>query len=164
MVVPVFFCHDAGHEQERGGGGNRSGGGGVLNELAQQLGYRRHAYANPKGKGVERARVGVVALARLNRALVEVHHNGNAREEEQQRHHRKIFFAALVLKVHAGHPQQEGQQEVGVAALVVFHAVGQQGLVGAQARVVDKRDAANPVAARKGAVPLQVVAVRQSST
>ena len=55
-----------------------------LDFLAKQIYDSGHRHANPDGKGVERAGIGIVTLTRLLRSLVEVKHNGETRHKEEE--------------------------------------------------------------------------------
>ena len=128
--------------------------------MEQQLPQSGHAHANPDGVGIERTGVGVVALTRLARSLVQVEHDGDTGHEEQEEHHPELLDAALAaigLPQQTDDAQQERQHVEHVVALVTLAiVVGQQALV-AQARIVNQGDARYPVTLGDFAHALAVV-------
>ena len=118
-----------------------------------------HAEANPDGKGVERACVGIVALAGLLGRLVEVEDDGQARHEEEEEHHPELlhtFLSAEGLPEEADKAEQERQAVEDVAALVFLQRIGHEVLVAIEG-VVDEGEACDGIAMLEFAVALQVV-------
>ena len=117
---------------------------------------RHHAQANPHGKSVERPHVGVVTLARLQRRLVQVHHNGEARHQEQQPHHGRAFGVSEGLERQPDQAQNQRKVEEAVPAAVFRHGLG-QGVAASQTFRIDEIDPAQPVAVHEIAMALHVV-------
>ena len=156
MIVPVLLSHETRyrHEAEHRGHSRRHDTR-HLNPC-QPIDDLENAEAYPDGESVERTGVGIVALARLKRVLIEIEHDGETRHEEEQHHDPEIPLMPPGVEEEACQAQQEREHEIGVVALVVLQAVGHERLV-AEHPVVDDGNARNPVAMRKLAVALDVV-------
>ena len=146
MVVPVLGRHEHRYQEAQGrypAGNGRSRH--LLGGSTQPLIQRRHAQADPDGKHIERAGVGVVTLAHLVRRLVQIQDNSDARHEEHQEHNPAATLVFVVLEHQAQQTQQQRQEEVMVLAFVVPQRRRRIRLV-PQAEFVQKADAALPVA------------------
>ncbi len=123
---------------------------------ARRLNQAHDAQPDPHRKRVERADVGVVPFTRLQRGLVEVHHNGDARHQEQHGHHRRALGVSERLEHQADQAQQKRQEVQLVPAPVGLHGLGEFRLV-AQPFFVDEIHPAQPIAVHEIAVALVVV-------
>ena len=143
--------------------------------LFQQVEDSQYAQATPDGKGIERAGIGVVALTRLHRHLIQINHDGKTCHEEEEEHHPELLdtdrqqLLCLLSVLHhlalAGVPclpeetdetQYQRHAVEHVVSLILLQVIRQLALV-AQHGVVDKRNARNPVAMLWLAVALNVV-------
>ena len=119
-----------------------------------------NAHTAPYSEGIERTCVGIVALTRLTRCLVEVDDDGKTGHEEEEEHHPKLADAFLSLAQRLPEESDETKQQrqtiEDVVTLVVLKFVGKQLLV-AQTPVVKPVESSNPVAVLEFAVALKVV-------
>ena len=118
-----------------------------------------HAHADPDGKGIERACIGIVAFAGLHGRLVQVEHDGDAGHEEQEEHYPELLDAPaspVGLPDEADDAKQQWQAVEHVVALVFLELGGQVFLV-ADEPVVYEGDARYPVAVFNLPVSLDVV-------
>ena len=149
VVVPVLRRKDRRHAEaeERGSTGRRDSV--AAQQPGERIAYRHHAQSDPDGEGVERSGVDVVAFAGFVGRGVEVEHQGDAREHEQQHDDREVALVAHQLVHKADQSQDERQEVVGVAPLVVGDFVRQVALR-AEVLLVDPADAREPVAVGDG--------------
>ena len=167
MVVPCLRSHLHGNQQ------TESAQHGTIHLLLledifiEQIADSGNTQANPDGKGIERTGIGIVALTRLNRSLVQVKHNGQTRHEEQEEdypellhalvHHAVLGADALVHLPYQAQDTKDKRQTVEhVASLVLAKFRGQFALV-AKAHIVEEGDASNPVAMLQFAMSLDIV-------
>ena len=148
VVVPVLGGHEGRNAQAQHG--NAAGDGlrrHLLHEgrCRQPLVERHHAQADPDGKHIERARIGIVAFPHLVRRLVEVQHDGDARHEEHEKHKPAAALVLVKLEHQAQQAQQQRQEEIVVLALVAGQRRRSVGLV-SEAHGVQEADTAFPVA------------------
>src|SRR5690606_29935887 len=95
-------------------------------------------------------------LTWLKGMLVKVQHNGQPRREEQQADHAGIALVAREMPYGAQESQYQRQEVIFVIRGIGFQRVG-QGVLPAQSHLVNKFDAAYPVAASQVAMALFVV-------
>ena len=168
MVVPCLRHHLQWHEQAEHADDGGEGHAVHLHALAQQVVECRHAHAAPNGEGVERAGVSIVALTGLHRRLVQVYHDGETCHEEEEEHHPELAYAATAAERLPEETDKAEDERQAIERVVSLVAAGVgHGVIGlqvlrqfrlvAQARVVDKRYAGNPVAMLQLAVALDVV-------
>ena len=117
----------------------------TLGEPCDEVADRQHAEADPDRERIERTRVDVVAFARFARRGVEIEHQRDARHDEEPKDDREVAFVAVQLVDQSDQSQQEGQEIVGVAALVFGDFAGQV-VLRAEEFLVDPFDARQPVA------------------
>ena len=153
VVVPVF-----GHHQRRNPKGQHRHAQCQRRRavLGEQLVQGHHSESDPNREDVKGSDKGVVALARLKRLVVGVHHNGQAGEQEQQRDDPRIALVALGLKPQPQQSQQQRQGVVVVAAPLLRHRIRQIRLR-PKAHLVNEVDARHPVAVDQLVAVLVVV-------
>ena len=167
MVVPCLRCHLHGHKQ------TETAQHGSINLLLfeyifiEQVADSSNTQANPDGKGIERTGIGIIALARLDRCLVQVKNNSQTCHEEQEEdnpellhalvHHAVLSADALVhLPYQADDAKQKWQAVEDVTSLVLTKFGGQIALV-AQTQVVEEWYASNPVTMLQFAMSLYII-------
>ena len=159
MVVPVLGRHQGRHaETGHGAQGRHRHALLLLHPFRDPADERGHAQADPDAEGVERARIGIVALAHLVRRLVQVEDDRDAGHEEEQEHQPAAPLVAGELEEQAQQAQQQRQQVIMVLAFVVAQG-GRRVVLVAQAQLVQRTDAALPVAEEQvvGRLPVDVV-------
>ena len=92
----------------------------------------------------------------MQRRLVEVHHNGDARHQEEQPHHGGSFGVTDRLEGQSNQPQNQRQIEEPVPSTVVHHFPC-EGIPIPQPLCVDEIHTAQPVSIEKIPVPLHVI-------
>ena len=82
----------------------------------------------PYGKGIEGACIGIVALTRLERCLVEIEHDGQSSHEEQQHDNEQLLPALMSIPAYTPtrsaplpqHTQQAKQQRHSIKDIMPF--------------------------------------------
>ena len=118
-----------------------------LRRVAQTI--RSHTASTPRPiqmqNGVERTRINIVAFARFVGRGVEVEDQRDARHDEEPHDDREVARVAVELVEQADETQQEGEEIVGVAPLVIRYFV-RQVVLRSEVKLVDPLDAREPVA------------------
>ena len=145
MVVPVLGREDGrdAHCDDRCRGCRRHVV--ALREPGDQVAQGQHAESDPDREGVERSRIDVVAFARLAGRGVEVEDQRDAHHHEQPQHDREVALVAVQLVDESDESQQEGEEIIGVPALV-FGDFARQVVLRADVFLVDPADTREPVA------------------
>ena len=107
-----------------------------------------HAKPYPDGKDIERAGIGVITLTHLQRRLIKVHHDGDARKQEQQERYPAVLSVLSDLIEQSNESQQKRQEEIVVLALGMDDVIRTHALV-SQARFIKSPDPALPVPLEK---------------
>ena len=154
MVVPVLGTHNARDEQAYGcsNGCRRY----FLNPFFHYIIYCHYAKTNPYSESVERTSVGVVTLTRLARILVQINHNGDTCKYEQRHHNPEILLITVEVEAKTEQTKQQRQEVIFIGSRIVG-VFRRQVVLRAKPRLVNKLDAANPVAAHVVAVALNIV-------
>ena len=159
MIVPSLADH---LQRYRQGDDRSDAGGGKMGqfaETAQTFDDGRDAQTDPYGKGVERARIGVVTFARFARGLVQIEDNGQTGHEEKEENDPELldaFLSAVGLPEHAEESEQQGQAVEDVVSLVFAQIGGEFRLIAVEG-VVNEGDTGDPLAVIELAVALYVV-------
>ena len=94
--------------------------------LLQLLDQPKHSEADPDGESEERTHVGIVSFARLQRGLVEIHHDGNAREDEQEAHDECILGVFFYMEKEAEDAEHEREKEETIVGWLFVHIIGEK--------------------------------------
>ena len=160
VIVPSLTGHLYRHKQAEQRHKSSCGNGLFLDQTVDIMDKSRHAHAYPDGKGIERTGVCIVALARLQRSLIQIKHYGKPCHEKQEEDHPETLQpprAASQLPEYAYETQQKRQTVEHVMSLVVSQLSRQLRLVGTDQPVVYEVKPGYPVAFVGTAVALQVV-------
>ena len=145
VIVPVLGRENAryDHADDRSGYGSHEAlaSGGPDDQVA----HGEYAQADPDAEGVERTRINIVAFARFVGRGVEVNHQRDAHHHEEPHDDREVARIAVELIDQADKTQQEGEEIVGVAPLVIRYFV-RQVVLRPEVKLVDPLDAREPVA------------------
>ncbi len=145
MVVPVLGRHQDRYEET---GESRSGGrpqpGLIPGLIRDPCIQGSHGEADPDREHIEGTRVRVIPLADLIGRLVQVEDDRDAGHEEHQEDNPAAALVPVELEQQTEKPQQQGQEEIVVLALIVLQAVRSIGLI-AETQLVERRDATLPV-------------------
>ena len=145
VIVPVLGRENAryDHADDRSGYGSHEAlaSGGPDDQVA----HGEYAQADPDAEGVERTRINIVAFARFVGRGVEVNHQRDAHHHEEPHDDREVARIAVELIDQADKTQQEGEEIVGVAPLVIRYFV-RQVVLRSEVKLVDPLDAREPVA------------------
>ena len=159
MIVPCLRSHLYGHQQAEHAHHGSHDGAVDLGVFLDEVVDGSHAEATPDGVGVEGTGIGIVALTRLHRRLVQIDHDGKSRHEEEEEHHPELLDAALSaigLPEQSNDTEQQRQTVEHVVALIFLKFIGEQALV-AQSCIIDEGDTRDPVAVLQFAIALDVV-------
>ena len=140
-TVSIISGYD--HADDRSGYGSHEAlaSGGPDDQVA----HGEYAQADPDAEGVERTRINIVAFARFVGRGVEVNHQRDAHHHEEPHDDREVARIAVELIDQADKSQDEGEEIVGVAPLVIRYFV-RQVVLRSEVKLVDPLDAREPVA------------------
>ena len=145
VIVPVLGRENAryDHADDRSGYGSHEAlaSGGPDDQVA----HGEYAQADPDAEGVERTRINIVAFARFVGRGVEINHQRDAHHHEEPHDDREVARIAVELIDQADKSQDEGEEIVGVAPLVIRYFV-RQVVLRPEVKLVDPLDAREPVA------------------
>ena len=160
VVVPSLTNHLQRNQQATGCPRQSSDEMGLFQPFLKEIYEEAYAQSNPDGKGIERAGIGIVALARLERSLIEIDHNGQSGHHKQQHDYPQLapaLASVAPLPCDTRQTKQQGQGIEHVAPFVLCQVSRQFRGVAAQQQVVNPTESRYPVAVFHLAVALNVV-------
>ena len=148
VVVPILRRHLDGHKHSQAS--NRASHHRCKNfllaaEVFEDIPQRKHAQSAPNTERIERTRVCIVSLTGLVRSLIEVNHNCNASHQEKHKDHETIAPVIIATYKNAQQSQQQRQQIIHIASVILGVTVRQVNAACALDAVYPV-DARNPVA------------------
>ena len=117
---------------------------------------RHDSQADPHGKGIEGTDVRIIPFTRLQRRLVEIHNDGNARHQKQQAHDRSALGVSEGLEGQSYQPKDQRQVIEVVQSSVVLHVLRQRPAI-SKTLSVDEIQTTQPISIHEVAVTLNVI-------
>ena len=93
-------------------------------QFSDPLPDAHHTQPYPDGEGIERTGINVIPFTRFGRGLVEVEDQRDAHHDEEPHHHGEVLRVAVELVNQTDDAENEGEEVVFVAPLVVGHLRG----------------------------------------